>query len=145
MQHSDAVPRDPLSFYGSIFGTNKEETGERISLRTKNDRRRLVVKVQQVLPATFILPPARLEQLLNQARVTQVSRCRVHMSRGESEGLEAADVFVDHSCQKHLSPFYVNTQTINDHKFEVWCVEFSPDGSLLASCSRSTRIFIHSV
>uniref|UniRef100_A0A7I4Y839 LisH domain-containing protein n=1 Tax=Haemonchus contortus TaxID=6289 RepID=A0A7I4Y839_HAECO len=113
--------------------------------RTKSDRRRLVVKVQQVLPATFILPPARLEQLLNQAHAAQVSKCRVHMSRHSSGGLEAADVFVDHSCQKKSTPFYVNNQTLCDHKFEVWCVEFSPDGSLLASCSKSTRIFIHSV
>ncbi|VDO20930.1 unnamed protein product [Haemonchus placei] len=77
---------------------------------------------RSILPATFILPPARLEQLLNQAHAAQVSKCR-----------------------KKSTPFYVNTQTLCDHKFEVWCVEFSPDGSLLASCSKSTRIFIHSV
>ncbi|WKY15056.1 hypothetical protein Q1695_000512 [Nippostrongylus brasiliensis] len=121
------------------------EVPEAMRYRTKKDRRRLVVKVQRVLPPTFILPPARLEQLLNQAHATQVSKCRVHMRKESSEGLEAADVFVDHSCQMRASRAYVNTQTINDHKSEVWCVEFSPDGTLLASCSRSTRVFIHTV
>lgn len=130
-----------------LFMGKKElsEVPEAMRYRTKSDRRRLVVKVQQVLPATFILPPARLEQLLNQAHAAQVSKCRIHLRKESSEGLEAADVFVDHNCQKRSSRAYVNTQTINDHKCEVWCVEFSPDGTLLASCSKSTRIFIHSV
>ncbi|EPB78079.1 WD domain, G-beta repeat protein, partial [Ancylostoma ceylanicum] len=114
-----------------------------LPLSTKKDRRKLVVKVQRVLPATFILPPARLEQLLDQAHATQVSKCRVHLKKETTEGLEAADIFVDHSCQKRSSRGYVNTQTIGDHKCEVWCVEFSPDGKLLASCSKSSRIFIH--
>ncbi|VDM74479.1 unnamed protein product, partial [Strongylus vulgaris] len=121
------------------------EVPEAMRYRTKKDRRKLVIKVQRVLPATFILPPARLEQLLDQAHATQVSKCRVHLKKETSEGLEAPDIFVDHSCQKRSSRGYVNTQTIGDHKCEVWCVEFSPDGKLLASCSKSSRIFIHTV
>ncbi|KJH48405.1 WD domain, G-beta repeat protein [Dictyocaulus viviparus] len=121
------------------------EVPEAMRFRTKKDRRKLVVKVQRVLPATFILPPARLEQLLNQAHITQVSKCRVHLKNDHFEGLEAADVFVDHSCQRRSSRGYINTQSITDHKCEVWCVEFSPDGKLLASCSKSSRVLIHSV
>ncbi|KAJ1358275.1 hypothetical protein KIN20_016670 [Parelaphostrongylus tenuis] len=118
---------------------------EAMRYRTKRDRRKLVIKVQRVLPATFILPPARLEQLLNQAHATQVSKCRVHLKKESSEGLEAPDVFVDHRCQRRSSRGYISTQTITDHKYEVWCVEFSPNGKLLASCSKSSCVLIHSV
>uniref|UniRef100_A0A1I7WYM5 LisH domain-containing protein n=1 Tax=Heterorhabditis bacteriophora TaxID=37862 RepID=A0A1I7WYM5_HETBA len=114
--------------------------------RSKSDRKKLAVKIQRVLPAQFILPAARLEQLLDQAYSYQVSKCRVHMRNDYGDTtMEANAIFTDHSCRSPETKRYENIQTLRNHATEVWCVEFSQDGKMLASGSKTNCIHVWKV
>ena len=53
------------------------------------------------LPATIMLPPRRLQSLLNQAIEFQKERCPYHNIKVEN-GLDDFSLLVDHLCCKYV-------------------------------------------
>ncbi|XP_075591416.1 WD repeat-containing protein 26 [Dermatophagoides farinae] len=106
-------------------------------------RSKLMEKLQNFLPATIMLPPRRLQCLLNQAIEFQKERCPYHNIKVEN-GLDDFSLLVDHLCCKDDLPSET-LQTLTEHKDEVWFCRFSNDGTRLATGSKDGNITIWTI
>lgn len=62
-------------------------------------------KLQSYLPPSVMLPPSRLNELLNQALELQALRCS-HHNTSQGVALNNSSLLVDHCCPKSLFPMY---------------------------------------
>lgn len=85
-----------------------------------------------------MIPQRRLATLLHQAREYQHSRCVYHNSPLESSTFS---LYTDHHCNKSAFP---NTTTIilQGHTDEVWNMQWSHDGTYLATCGKDKTAII---
>jgi len=90
-----------------------------------------------------MLPPRRLEALLNQAIEYQCERCSYHNFKQKSS-LDEWSFLRDHVCSKDDFPS-VTLQILNDHCDEVWFCKFSNNGKRLASGSKDGSLIIWDV
>lgn len=63
----------------------------------------LMDKLQTYLPPSVMLPPSRLNSLLNQALELQTLRC-LHHNTSQGITLHNASLLVDHFCSKDSFP-----------------------------------------
>lgn len=63
----------------------------------------LMDKLQTYLPPSVMLPPSRLNALLNQALELQTLRC-LHHNTSQGISLNNSSLLVDHSCPKDAFP-----------------------------------------
>ena len=82
-----------------------------------------------------MIPSRRLATLLDQARRHQQQSCLYH-----DEG-EPSSLYVDHECSSGQFP-NITTHILADHSDEVWMIEWSPDGTKLASCGKDHKVVI---
>nr|XP_023018233.1 WD repeat-containing protein 26 [Leptinotarsa decemlineata] len=142
LQHNTARVHQ-LSSY--MMCSNTEELRERTNWQGKGVRSRTILmnKVQSYLPPSIMLPPNRLQELLNQALELQVLRCTHHIT-SEGAALPNDTLLVDHSCPKSSFPLFT-IQILHDHCDEVWFCQFSPDGKKLATGSKDQNVIIWDV
>ena len=76
-----------------------------------------------------MIPQHRLETLLEQAKELQRTQCRYHASD------PPISLYSDHFCDRRVFPTQT-THILGGHDDEVWRVEFSHDGSMLATAGR---------
>lgn len=81
-----------------------------------------------------MVPQRRLATLLDQARRYQAISCPFHAGGVTS-------LYVDHECKSGQFPS-VTTHILADHTDEVWRVEWSPDGMMLASAGKDHQVVI---
>lgn len=65
----------------------------------------LMNKLQSYLPPSVMLPPSRLNELLNQALELQALRCS-HHNTSQGVALNTSSLLVDHCCPKSSFPMY---------------------------------------
>ncbi|XP_017490651.1 PREDICTED: WD repeat-containing protein 26-like, partial [Rhagoletis zephyria] len=106
-------------------------------------RQKLMEKLQNFLPPEIMLPPRRLQTLLNQAIERQKDQCFFHNHNLECSW-EDFSLLVDHSCSKDDLPSET-TQILEEHRDEVWYCQFSNDGTRLATGSKDGTIIIWEV
>ncbi|KAJ8971443.1 hypothetical protein NQ314_000700 [Rhamnusium bicolor] len=125
--------------------SSTEELHERTNWEGKGlkSRTTLMNKLQSYLPPSVMLPPSRLNELLNQALELQALRCS-HHNTSQGLALNNVSLLVDHYCPKSSFPMYT-IQVLNDHCDEVWFCQFSPDGTKLATGSKDTNVIIWDV
>jgi WD40 repeat protein len=82
-----------------------------------------------------MVPSRRLASLLDQARQHQQQNCLYHDNGGP------ISLYHDHQCVSGAFPS-VTTHVLADHTDEVWRIEWSPDGDLLASASKDKTAVI---
>jgi WD40 repeat protein len=85
-----------------------------------------------------MIPQKRLETLLEQAKEYQRTQCRYHASE------PPISLFSDHVCDRSVFPT-VTTHILGGHSDEVWRVEFSHDGTRLASAGQDGKVLIWKV
>ncbi|KAL5229860.1 hypothetical protein ABZP36_028636 [Zizania latifolia] len=90
------------------------------------------------LPPWFHVPSGRLELLVENAVIQQVSSCVYHNLPDE------VTLFEDHLCREEQIPSKCS-QILCGHKSEVWFVRFSNDGNYLASSSSDSTAIIWKV
>jgi WD repeat-containing protein 26 len=116
-----------LHFLASLLlSQNTEELKENIELEC--DRKKILQKVQNYIPASIMIPSSRLLVLTGQALEYQINTCEKHC------GFFKADTLLeDHSCESFSLPDKpVNTIT---ESMEVWNCVFSHSGDkLLVIC-----------
>lgn len=85
-----------------------------------------------------MIPQRRLATLLHQAREYQHSRCVYHNSPLESSTFS---LYTDHHCNKSDFP-NTTTTILQGHSDEVWNLQWSHDGSYLATCGKDKTAII---
>lgn len=100
----------------------------------------IALSLTETWPSVFISPDAmvpsrRLATLFDQARRYQQQSCAYH-DEGSSSSL-----YVDHECPSGQFPT-MTTHILADHTDEVWNIEWSPDGMMLASCGKDHTVVI---
>ncbi|KAG8091859.1 hypothetical protein GUJ93_ZPchr0012g21675 [Zizania palustris] len=98
----------------------------------------LFLDLIDALPPWFHVPSSRLEFLVENAVIQQVSSCLYHNLPDE------VTLFEDHKCHEEQIPSKCS-QILCDHKNEVWFVRFSNDGNYLASSSSDSTAIIWKV
>lgn len=82
-----------------------------------------------------MVPSRRLATLLDQARRHQQQDCVFH-----DDGT-ASSLYLDHECSSGQFPT-MTTHILADHTDEVWKLEWSPDGTMLASTGKDHTVVI---
>jgi len=82
-----------------------------------------------------MLPPRRLATLLDQARRYQQQSCVYHDEN------EPSTLYADHECKNGQFPT-ITTHILADHTDEVWRLEWSPNGMMLASSGKDQKVVL---
>eukprot|EP00698_Gefionella_okellyi_P019170 TRINITY_DN5839_c0_g1_i1.p1 TRINITY_DN5839_c0_g1~~TRINITY_DN5839_c0_g1_i1.p1 ORF type:complete len:542 (-),score=107.05 TRINITY_DN5839_c0_g1_i1:118-1743(-) len=104
-----------------------------------SSRVELLRSLQSLLSSSLVVPEGRLDELLNQALAYQCTQCAFHNSNDTTMSL-----FADHTCSPSDIPD-ICTQVLDAHSHEVWAVQFSHNGTMLASCGRDCNVIIWEV
>ncbi|EJU05547.1 WD40 repeat-like protein [Dacryopinax primogenitus] len=95
----------------------------------------LLNRLQRYIPSSIMIPPRRLETLLNQARQLQSNACIYHTST------RPFSLYIDHQCDRTEFPLHT-TMILADHQDEIWHLAWSNDGTRLATASRDQSVII---
>ncbi len=82
-----------------------------------------------------MLPENRLAVLLETVKQTQIDTCLYHTAAS------SPSLYSDHSCPREHFPTEVALE-LSDLEGEVWQIQYSPDGSMLAGCGKSNSVII---
>src|SRR6266566_3032847 len=87
---------------------------------------------------SVMLPEHRLAVLLQQVKEHQIGACLFHTDA------TAPSLYSDHYCDKNNFPTEV-LHELDKHNGEVWQVQFSHDGTRLASCGGDRHVIVWDV
>ncbi|KAL8120592.1 WD repeat-containing protein 26 homolog isoform X1 [Apium graveolens] len=114
------------------LGLSDQDTAIAIS------RAKCLENLQNLLPAAMI-PERRLEHLVEQALDVQRDACLFHNTLNHDLSL-----YSDHQCGKDHIPSET-LQILQEHKDEVWFLQFSHNGNYLASSSKDQTAVVWEV
>lgn len=83
-----------------------------------------------------MIPQHRLATLLDFVKKTQISNCLYHNT------VESPSLYSDHLCDKNDFPRRVGLD-LTQHSDEVWCCEFSHDGTKLVTAGKDRMVLIY--
>ncbi|CAH2073507.1 unnamed protein product [Thlaspi arvense] len=106
------------------------------SKESVNSRSKVLEELQNLLPASVIIPEKRLEYLVESSLHIQRDSCVFHNTLDSDLSL-----YSDHQCGKHQIPSQT-VQILESHTDEVWFVQFSHNGKYLASSSKDQTAII---
>lgn len=89
---------------------------------------------ESISPSVMI-PEHRLASLLHQVKQTQISKCLYHNTAN------SPSLYSDHKCDRNQFPL-ATVHVLKDHSDEVWFVQFSNDGTKLATSSKDNTVII---
>jgi WD40 repeat protein len=95
------------------------------------------VSAESISPSVLI-PDHRLAVLLDQVKQEQINRCLYHNTA------VSPSLYSDHVCDRNNFPLRTTIE-LNQHTNEVWYLEFSHDGTKLATTSRDCSVIIYDV
>ncbi|KIK59591.1 hypothetical protein GYMLUDRAFT_169351 [Collybiopsis luxurians FD-317 M1] len=101
-------------------------------------RHQLLLELHRFIPPTVMIPQRRFLTLLHQAHEDQLRRCTYHNTPFESTPFS---LLSDHECNRDGFPG-ITTTVLLGHADEVWNVEWSHDGTYLASGSKDKTAII---
>lgn len=96
--------------------------------------RTVLIVIAHISPKVMV-PQRRLATLLEQARQYQALSCPYH------QGSEPSSLYTNHQCDAGQFPS-ITTHILADHTDEVWRIEWSPDGLMLASAGKDRLVVI---
>ncbi|KAF7232291.1 WD repeat-containing protein 26 [Paragonimus skrjabini miyazakii] len=103
-------------------------------------RLQLINRIQAFVPAQTMLPPRRLEELIEESVRSQLSTCIFHNPpMGSAIDLESVSLLQRHSCGMYNFPAFC-IQTLHQRDGELWLCQFSPDGCYLAVGGKDANV-----
>ena len=112
--------RDQLHWHGSMEDSRKE----------------LLQELTRSIAPSVMIPDHRLAELLDQVKRGQINNCVYHNTS------IAPSLYSDHTCDRDNFPLRTWLE-LNSHTGEVWHLEFSHDGTKLATASQDASIMIY--
>jgi WD40 repeat protein len=107
----------------------------RVSHQTHFPSQLTLTPTESISPSIMI-PEHRLTVLLDEVKDSWITNCLYHNTT------TSPSLYLDHNCERNDFP----TKPVHDlkhHKDEVWFVQYSNDGTKLASTSKDTTIIIY--
>ncbi|KPI41851.1 WD repeat-containing protein 26 [Cyphellophora attinorum] len=101
-------------------------------------RLKLLQDLSRSIAPSVMLREHRLAELFAQVKQAQINQCLYHNTS------VAPSLYDDHDCSRDAFPLRTS-DLLEDHSDEVWHVQFSPDGTMLASASKDKTALIYSV
>ncbi|KAH6665662.1 WD domain-containing protein [Halenospora varia] len=101
-------------------------------------RHQLLSDLSKCISPAVMLPEHRLAILLQQVKRNQISNCMYHNTA------TSPSLYQDHSCDRNNFPVRTYLE-LDKHTGEVWQVQFSHDGSRLASCGEDGQVIIYDI
>ncbi|KAF8460623.1 WD40-repeat-containing domain protein [Kalaharituber pfeilii] len=98
-------------------------------------RRQLLSELSKSITPSTMIPEHRLASLLHQVKQAQISKCLYHNTAN------SPSLYSDHICPRDQFPLST-IEILTDHTDEVWFLEFSHDGSKLASASQDNSVIV---
>lgn len=83
-----------------------------------------------------MIPDHRLAVLLDHVKQNQINQCLYHNTAS------VPSLYCDHICDRNAFPRHA-TFNLTKHTDEVWYVEFSHDGTKLATASKDRSVIIY--
>ncbi|CAL8582377.1 hypothetical protein XPA_008044 [Xanthoria parietina] len=103
---------------------------------TGQSRHILLQELSKSISPSVMIPEHRLADLLDQVKKNQISHCLYHNpSRSPS-------LFADHVCDRSQFPLRTVLE-LGQNAGEVWAMEFSHDGKMLATSGQATDVLIY--
>lgn len=93
------------------------------------------VCIASISPSVMI-PDHRLAVLLDQAKQSQIAKCLYHSPTSRPS------LFSDHMCDRSQFPLRTVLE-LSESVGEVWCIEFSHDGTMLAASGEDPSVIIY--
>ncbi|WEW56210.1 hypothetical protein PRK78_001647 [Emydomyces testavorans] len=103
-----------------------------------DSRQKLLAELSKSISPSVMIPEHRLAILLDQVKQNQINRCIYHNTAA------APSLYSDHMCDRIQFPTQA-TLELSQHTDEVWYLEFSHDGTKLATASRDRTVIIYDV
>ncbi|KAK3622691.1 hypothetical protein LTR56_022070 [Elasticomyces elasticus] len=103
----------------------------------EGDSRTLVLsEISKSISPSVMIPEHRLAMLLTAVQEEQILNCRYHNTTAQPT------LYTDHDCPAEDFPLQTLTE-LRHHSDEVWYVEFSHDGSMLATAGKDGLVCIY--
>ena len=99
-------------------------------------RQELLSELTKSISPSVMIPDHRLATLLDQVQRNQINECLYHNTA------EVPSLYSDHHCDREKFPSRTMIE-LDHHSDEVWFVDFSHDGSKLATTSRDKTIVVY--
>ncbi|KAI9731947.1 MAG: hypothetical protein M1834_004398 [Cirrosporium novae-zelandiae] len=99
-------------------------------------RQMLLSQLSRYISPSVMLPEHRLALLLDQVKQNQINQCLFHNT------VVPPSLYSDHLCDKAQFPLNIGTE-MSYHSDEVWYLDFSHDGTKLASTSKDSLLLVY--
>ncbi|KAI9758446.1 MAG: low affinity potassium transporter [Chaenotheca gracillima] len=101
-------------------------------------RHALLSELSKSISPSVMVPEHRLATLLQQVKQSQISNCLYHNTD------KSPSLYCDHLCDRNQFPLRTVLE-LEQHMDEVWFLEFSHDGTRLATASKDRTVIIYDV
>lgn len=96
----------------------------------------LLSDISKSISPSVMIPEHRLATLFTSVQQQQILDCQYHNTTAQPS------LYLDHSCSADDFPLQTLTE-LRDHSDEVWFLEFSHDGSLLATAGKDGLVTVY--
>ncbi|CAH8656294.1 unnamed protein product [Schistosoma intercalatum] len=104
-------------------------------------RLQLINRIQAFIPAQTMLPPGRLEELINESVRAQLASCIFHNPpMGVQTDIHNISLLQRHSCGMQDFPAFCIQTLDHQRDSDLWFCQFSPDGSYLATGGKDANV-----
>ncbi|XP_018655675.1 putative wd-repeat protein [Schistosoma mansoni] len=104
-------------------------------------RLQLINRIQAFIPAQTMLPPGRLEELINESVRAQLASCIFHNPpMGVQTDINNISLLQRHSCGMQDFPAFCIQTLDHQRDSDLWFCQFSPDGSYLATGGKDANV-----
>jgi WD40 repeat protein len=99
-------------------------------------RTTLLSEISKFISPSVMIPEHRLATLLTSVQEDQILDCRYHNTTAQPS------LYTDHDCPADDFPLHTYLELAH-HTDEVWHLEFSPDGTMLATAGRDGLVCVY--
>ncbi|KAL9083883.1 MAG: hypothetical protein Q9165_008353 [Trypethelium subeluteriae] len=99
-------------------------------------RNQLLSDLSKSISPSVMIPEHRLAVLLQRVKDHQIAECKYHNTA------DSPSLYLDHTCSRDEFPL-VTGRVLHGQQDEIWHLQFSHDGTMLATASKDSTILIY--